>query len=60
MVSIIRSETFLSDISIKEINELLEETIREFIVDDERIINIEMKEDRSGLKRFWIYLEIIA
>jgi len=55
-INIIRSETWLtSDLVV--INEILQETINSFVKDEERIINIEMKTDSSGLSRFWIYTE---
>ena len=55
-VSLIRSETWLTN-NFEIINKILEETISEFVRENERIINIEMKTDISGLSRFWIYKE---
>ena len=52
-VNICRSETWMGDNFI-EISTILEQTIKEFMKKDERIINIEVKE-RAGLSRFWIY-----
>jgi len=53
-VNIIRSETWLDD-NFENISLILDEVIKEFVNNDERIINIEMKTDHSGLSRFWIY-----
>ena len=44
------------DSSLEEIQEILDEAIEEFIDNDEKIINIELKE-HSGLQQFWIYSE---
>jgi hypothetical protein len=49
-VNIIRSESWLDD-NFENICSILDETIKDFVDDDERIINIES----SGLSRFWIY-----
>ena len=53
-VNLIKSETWLDGDSEK-ICSILNETIKEFVADDERIINIESKTKDSGLVRFWIY-----
>jgi len=55
IVSLIRSETWIDD-NYDEINTILEEAIAEMVGDNQRIVNIEVKE-RGGLKRFWIYVE---
>ena len=55
-VSIIFSESWLR-MDVGSINELLTETINEFIEETDRIINIEKHTDDSGLSRFWIYVE---
>jgi len=54
-VGIIRSETWLDD-NFEDIGQILEETIAEFIKDNEEIINIQVKEEKSGVSRFWIYI----
>jgi len=53
-VSLVRSETWMRD-NFNVINDILEQTIEDFI-DNERIVNIEVKE-HNGLNRFWIYIE---
>ena len=58
-INIIRSETWLGD-GFKNISDILEETINEFVDKDERIINIEMIKREDSLKRFWIYTEKIT
>lgn len=55
-VSIVRSETFFSDTNLKEIQSILDEAIADFLDENERIINIEVKE-HCGMQRFWIYSE---
>ena len=40
--------------SVVKIQEILDETIADFVPENERIINIEVKES-NGLYRFWIY-----
>ncbi|HUW43580.1 MAG TPA: hypothetical protein VMV95_01285 [Bacillota bacterium] len=57
-ILIIRSGTWLGEQKLEIIQQILDETIEDF-VKDERIINIEVKETDSGLMRFWIYLEKI-
>jgi hypothetical protein len=53
-VKIIKSETWTkSDISEQE--ELLNDTIEEYISDHAKIINIQIVE-KNGLERFWIYV----
>ena len=54
-VNLIRSETWLND-DFNMIHSTLNDTIKEFVSKDDRIINIEVKES-CGLKRFWIYTE---
>jgi len=54
-VNLIRSETWLND-DFNVIYSTLNDTIKEFVGKDDRIINIEVKES-GGLKRFWIYTE---
>lgn len=54
-VNIIRSQTWMVD-NLQMIEAILQETISEFVEPGDRIINIEVKE-RSGLSRFWIYVE---
>ena len=54
-INISRSETWIDD-NFEAISSILEDTIKDFIEEDDRIINIEVKE-RNGLKRFWIYSE---
>ena len=55
-VNIIFSESWLR-MDIGSINELLTETINEFVEETDRIINIEKHTDDSGSSRFWIYVE---
>ena len=52
-VNITRSETFATD-NLEVIDRILNETIKEWISKDQKIINIEMIE-RNGMYRFWIY-----
>lgn len=58
-INFTRSETWLGD-NYAEIEKILQETIKAYICKNERIINIEVKESDSGLKRFWIYSEEIT
>ena len=53
-VNLIRSETWIAD-NYEDIRQILEETTEECVEDDEKIINIEMKTNKSGLSRFWVY-----
>lgn len=57
-INLIRSETWLTA-DFDDINSILENTIKEF-VEDERIINIQVVTEKSGLSRFWIYIESIT
>ena len=54
VINLIRSETWLSD-NYEYINLILNETIKEFVDDNDDIINIQVKTDSSGLSRFWVY-----
>ncbi len=54
-VHLIKSETWLNA-NFEEIHSVLEDTVKDF-VENERIINIQVVKDDSGLSRFWIYLE---
>lgn len=54
VVELIRSQTWMDD-NFKNITDILDETIREFVSEEYKIINIETKE-RNGLTRFWIYI----
>jgi len=56
-IKLTMSESWMRN-DFDEIHSILEDTIKEFIPNNERIINIEVKE-QSGFKRFWIYSEII-
>jgi len=53
-INIIRSETWLTD-NFENISQILNETISDFVKDEEKIINIEMKIQKNGLSQFWIY-----
>jgi len=53
-IDLIRSETW-SNNDIATIGIILQETINDFVDEGDTIINIEAKEDRTGLSRFWIY-----
>jgi hypothetical protein len=55
-INIIRTETWLND-DFDSIHAILEQAIKDFIEEDDRIINIQMVKDSSGLSRFWIYVE---
>jgi hypothetical protein len=55
-MELVRSETWLRD-DFENISSILEETIKEYVSDDEVIVNIESKTNDSGLSRFWIYIE---
>jgi len=55
-VHIIFSETWLKA-TCEEVEQILEETIKEFMQVGERIINIEKIKREDGLSRFWIYVE---
>ncbi len=52
-VSIIWSETWLKQ-DIAGVSKILDEAV-ELVGENEIIINIESKQDSSGLSRFWIY-----
>jgi hypothetical protein len=54
-VKLIRSSTWIGD-DYEAASRTLEETIQEFVFDNDRIINIEVKE-RNGASRFWLYVE---
>jgi len=56
-MEVIRSETWLAEGFDEDINRILKKTINEFVGGDEEIVNIEMKTDKSGLSRFWIYVK---
>jgi len=56
-VGIIRSESWLDD-NFEDISQILEETITEFVEDNEEIINIQVKKENNGTSRFWIYTKI--
>lgn len=53
-VNLTRSETWMEN-NFNKIDFILKETIKEFIDEDEQIINIQMIKDETGLSRFWIY-----
>lgn len=55
-IELIRSSTWLKD-DFKTISDILDETIKDFVPDTAKIINIETKE-LNGLNRFWIYIEL--
>ena len=56
-VNIIFSETWLK-MSTSDINDLLNETINEFVNPMyDNIVNIERHIEDSGLSRFWIYID---
>ena len=57
-ISIVRSETWLRA-DINELQSTLEETINEFLVETDEIINIEMHTADNGLSRFWIYVKSV-
>ncbi len=57
VVNIVRSETWLDD-NFKDISLILEQTIKEFVSEKERIINVQVVKSDSGLSRFWIYTEL--
>lgn len=54
-VTIIKSESWIKA-GLKEQDQTLNEAIKTYVEDDERIINIQMV-DEDGLKRFWIYTQ---
>lgn len=54
-IEIIRSETWMND-DLDSIHNVLEETIKDFVDEKDRIINIQVV-DRNGQSRFWIYIE---
>lgn len=54
-VNIIKSESWLKS-GLKEQDGILNEAIKTYVGEDERIINIQMIEENS-LKRFWIYTQ---
>lgn len=54
-INLCRSGSWVTEsVTIEDLNEILNETIRDFVDEDERIINIECKEE-NGQGRFWIY-----
>ena len=57
IIQLTRSETWMGD-DFKDIHSILDDTIKEFVGKEDKIINIEVKES-GGLKRFWIYTEKI-
>jgi hypothetical protein len=54
-ITIIRSGSW-SNLDLKEIEEELNQTIKDFVDDNEKIINVQLVEE-SGNKRFWIYTQ---
>lgn len=54
-VDIIWSETWLKD-DLENIEDILNEVIKDFVEKDETVINIECKTSPTGLSRFWIYI----
>ena len=52
----IRSESWDNDRDIDNIYNILTQSINDFVEEEDRIINIEMKE-HNGSFRFWIYYE---
>ena len=55
-INIIRSQTWLKD-DFENITDILEEAIKDFVDENDEIINIESKESENGLSRFWIYVK---
>lgn len=54
-VGIVRSESWeKGEREIDEINQILQDTIDSLIPSNERILNVQVVEER-GLLRFWIY-----
>ena len=56
MIEVIFSETWLHD-DIDNVNNILTETIKDFVDKEDNIINIETKTGHTGLTRFWIYVK---
>lgn len=54
-INIIRSETWLND-SLVDINSILQETVRDFVTRKDKIVNIQVRKEDTGLSRFWIYV----
>jgi len=56
-ITIVRSESFTkSKANLSQQGEILNQAIKDFVHDSERVINIQLVEN-SGLERFWIYTE---
>lgn len=54
-VNLIRSGTwFTQSVTIDDLNEILNETVQDFVDDDEHVVNVQCKEE-NGQGRFWIY-----
>ncbi len=53
-ISITRSETWILD-DFENIHYILDETIKEYLTDEDVIINIQVVTGDDGLSRFWIY-----
>jgi len=54
-ITIIRSGSW-SNLDLKEIEEELNQTIKDFVDDNEKIIIVQLVEE-SGNKRLWIYTQ---
>ena len=53
-IGVLQSDTWLTDDNC-EMNEILQETINDFLSDGEEIINIQCRTEDCGTSRFWIY-----
>jgi len=53
---IIFSDTWL-EMTKPQIQECLQETIDDFVDEDDEIINIQLVKDSDGTSRFWIYVK---
>lgn len=58
-INLIRSSTWITD-NFDDIHRVLDETIKDFVSDDQEIINIESKTSKHGSSRFWIYTKKIS
>lgn len=58
-VNITKSETWL-EADYYTVSKILDETIEEYMDDNDRIINIQVVTESTGTSRFWIYSELLT
>ena len=55
-MKLIRSQTWLKD-DFDDIHNVLDETIEDFVSNEDEVINVQVVKEETGLSRFWIYIK---